>query len=87
VFISFSSFLNFTFFFVAGETGRDFVEFIVKICAPPEREKSAATDDLAIEGRVADPHSFQPDPDPAFEADYQSRIQIQSGSRALMTNN
>jgi hypothetical protein len=47
---------------VAGETGRDFVEFIVKICAPPEREKSAATDDLATEGRVADPHSFHPDP-------------------------
>jgi hypothetical protein len=52
---------------VAGETGRDFVEFIVKICAPPERgEKSAATDDLATEGRVADPHSFHPNPDPAF---------------------
>jgi hypothetical protein len=52
---------------VAGETGRDFVEFIVKICAPPpEREKSAALDELAVEGRVADPHSFHPDPDPAF---------------------
>ncbi len=35
---------------MAGEIGRDFVEFIVKICAPPEREKSAATDDLAVEG-------------------------------------
>jgi hypothetical protein len=54
---------------MAGETGRDFVEFIVKICAPPEREKSAAMDDLAVEGRVADPHSFHPDPDSAFKAE------------------
>jgi hypothetical protein len=69
IFLSFLSFLIDQFshsFFVAGETGRDFVEFIVKICAAPEREKSAATDDLVVEGRVADPHSFHPDPDPAF---------------------
>jgi hypothetical protein len=47
-----------------------------------------------LEGRVADPHSFHPDP----EAEYRSgsgsntdpdpiRIRIQSGSRALMTKN
>ncbi len=33
--------------------------------------------------RVADPHSFHPDPDPAFWAEYRSG----SGSRALMTKN
>jgi hypothetical protein len=34
---------------------------------------------MDISARVSDPHSFDPDPDPAFEAGYQS------GSRALMT--
>jgi hypothetical protein len=44
---------------------------------------------MIILARLANPHSFHPDPDPAFKAEYLSgdpiRIRIQSGSRALMT--
>ena len=35
---------------LAGETGRDFVEFIVKICAEREKGSSGLLDSLAVEG-------------------------------------
>jgi hypothetical protein len=41
---------------------------------------------LVIKTRVADPHSFHPDPDPAFRLNTDPDW-IQSGCRALMTKN